>query len=151
VEDLHWSDAGTQAVLNHLVDTVAGSPILLLFTHRPEYRHEWSAKSYFSRIRVDALAPEDADLLLRALLGNDRSLLDLRKQLIERTGGTPLFLEESVRALADTGVLEGIPGAYRAARAIEISQIPSTVHTVLAARLDRLPAPQKSLLQTAAV
>jgi DNA-binding SARP family transcriptional activator/predicted ATPase len=151
VEDLHWSDPGTQAVLDHLVDSIAGSRLLLLFTHRPEYRHEWFAKSYFSQLRVDPLGPENADRLLRALLGDDRHLSEFRKQLIERTGGTPLFLEESVRALADTGVLTGGPGAYRATRPIEIAQIPSTVHAVLAARIDRLPAKQKSLLQTAAV
>jgi DNA-binding SARP family transcriptional activator/predicted ATPase len=151
VEDLHWTDAGTQAVLDHLVDRVIGSRVLLLLTHRPEYRHEWFAKSYFSQLRVDPLATENADRLLRALLGDDPRLIDLRKQLIERTGATPLFLEESIRALADTGVLSGSPGAYRAARPIDISQIPSTVHAVIAARIDRLPALQKSLLQTAAV
>jgi DNA-binding SARP family transcriptional activator/predicted ATPase len=151
VEDLHWSDAGTQAVLDHLVDRVAGSRVLLLVTQRPEYRHEWFAKSYFSQHRVGPLATENADCLLRALLGEDRQLLDLRKQLIERTGGTPLFLEESVRALADASVLAGRPGAYHAAQPIEVSQIPSTVHAVIAARIDRLPAMQKSLLQTAAV
>jgi predicted ATPase len=151
VEDLHWSDAGTQAVLDHLVDRIVGSRVLLLFTHRPEYRHEWSAKSYFTRLRVDPLATENADRLLRALLGDDRGLVELRQQLIERTGGTPLFLEESVRGLVDTGVLTGRPGAYRVARPIEISHIPSTVHAVIAARIDRLPPLQKSLLHTAAV
>ena len=151
VEDLHWSDTGTQAVLDHLVDRVVGARVLLLFTHRPEYRHEWFAKSYFARLRVDPLTADSADRLVGELLGDDRSLADLRRQLIERTGGTPLFLEESVRALADARALEGVPGAYRAVRPIDISQIPSTVHAVIAARIDRLPAVQKSLLQTAAV
>ncbi len=152
VEDLHWSDAGTQAVLDHLVDSIAASRVLLLFTHRPEYRHGWFAKSYFSQLRVDPLGSENADRFLRALLGEDHDLGPLRKQLIARTGGTPLFLEESVRSLAEAGVLKGSsPGAYRAAGMIDTSQIPSTVHAVLAARIDRLPAPQKSLLQTAAV
>ena len=151
VEDLHWSDAGTQAVLDHLVDRVVGARVLLLFTHRPEYRHEWSAKSYFAPLRVDPLTAESADRLVGELVGDDRSVADLRRRLIERTGGTPLFLEESVRALADAGALEGMRGAYRAVRPIDISQIPSTVHAVIAARIDRLPAAQKSLLQTAAV
>jgi DNA-binding SARP family transcriptional activator/class 3 adenylate cyclase/predicted ATPase len=151
VEDLHWCDAGTQAVLDHLVDRVAGSRVLLLLTQRPEYRHEWFAKSYFSQLRLEPLAKENADRLLRTLLGDDRQLVDLRKQLIEHTEGTPLFLEESVRALADADMLIGGPGAYRAARPIEISQVPSTVHAVIAARIDRLPPMQKSLLQTAAV
>ena len=151
VEDLHWCDPGTQAVLNHLVDSLAACRVLLLMTHRPEYRHEWFAKSYFAQLRLDPLGTENADRLLRALLGEDAALRDLRRQLIERTGGTPLFLEESVRALVDTGALAGTLGDYRATRPIEAMQIPSTVHAVLAARIDRLPAPQKSLLQTAAV
>jgi DNA-binding SARP family transcriptional activator/predicted ATPase len=150
VEDLQWSDAGTRAVLDHLVDRIIGSRVLLLFTHRPEYRHQWFAKSYFSQLRVDPLAAENADRLLRALLGEDAQLRDLREQLIERTGATPLFLEESVRALVDTGALSGSPGAYRAAGPIEVSQIPSTVHAVIAARIDRLPVTQKGVLQTAA-
>src|SRR5262249_48106913 len=66
VEDLHWTDAGTQAVLDHLVDRLAGSRVLLLLTQRPEYRHEWFAKSYFSQLRVVPLASENADRLLRA-------------------------------------------------------------------------------------
>lgn len=151
IEDLHWCDPGTQAVLDHLVDSLAACRVLLLMTHRPEYRHEWFAKSYFAQLRLDPLGTENADRLLRALLGDDPALGDLRRQLIERTGGTPLFLEESVRALVDTGALAGTHGAYRATRPIEMMQVPSTVHAVLAARIDRLPAPQKSLLQIAAV
>jgi len=151
VEDLHWSDPGTQAVLDHLVDSLAACRALLLLTHRPEYRHSWFAKSYFTQLRLTPLGSEHADRLLRALLGDDPALGDLRRQLIERTGGTPLFLEESVRALVDSGALVGSPGAYRAARPIGTMEIPSTVHAVLAARIDRLPPAQKSVLQTAAV
>jgi predicted ATPase len=151
VEDLHWIDPGTQAVLEHLVDSLGACRVLLLLTHRPEFRHPWLAKSYFSQLRLDPLGTDSADRLLRALLGEDRGLDELRRQLLERAGGTPLFLEESVRALADSGTLAGRPGAYRAAKPIGTVQIPSTVHAVLAARIDRLPPAQKSLLQAAAV
>jgi DNA-binding SARP family transcriptional activator/class 3 adenylate cyclase/predicted ATPase len=151
VEDLHWVDAGTQDVLDYLVDGLASSRVLALFTHRPEYRHGWLARSYFTQLRADPLAAENADRLLRSVLGDDGSLADLRKQLIARTGGTPLFLEESVRALVDDGTLSGNAGAYRAARPIAISQIPATVQAVLAARIDRLSAEQKNVLQTASM
>ena len=151
VEDLHWIDPGTQAVLDHLVDSLTAARVLLVFTHRPEYRHGWFTKSYFYQLRVDPLGTRDADRFVRALLGDDRDLSELRRQLIERTGATPFFLEESIRALADTGVLTGSPGGYRAARPIETLQIPFTVHAVLAARIDRLSVEQKALLQTAAV
>jgi len=151
VEDLHWVDAGTQDVLDYLVDGLASSRVLLLFTHRPEYRHGWLARSYFTQLRADPLAAENADRLLRALLGEDAGLAGLRKQLIARTGGTPLFLEESVRALAEAGTLTGHAGAYRAAGPIAIAQIPATVQAVLAARIDRLTAEQKGVLQTASM
>src|SRR4030095_5588559 len=137
------------AVLDHLVDSLAASRVLLVLTHRPEYRHGWFAKSYFYQLRVDPLGTRDADRFLRALLGDDRDLSELRRQLIERTGATPFFLEESIRALADTGVLTGSPGGYRAARPIETSQIPFTVQAVLAARIDRPSAKAKRPLAEA--
>jgi predicted ATPase len=151
VEDLHWADPGTQAVVDHLVDALAACRVLLVLTHRPEYRHAWLAKSYFTQLRLDPLGSDNADRLLRALLGESGELRELRRQLVDRTGGTPLFVEESVRALADSGALAGRAGAYRAVRPIEAVHIPSTVHAVIAARIDGLPAAQKSLLQTAAV
>jgi predicted ATPase len=99
------------------------------------------------------LPTASAEELLQALLGDDvgatgRSPLQL---LIERTGGNPFFLEESVRALVETGVLVGERGAYRLARPLDSRQVPATVHAVLAARSDRLPPEEKRLLQTAAV
>ena len=151
VEDLHWSDDGSQVVLDHLVDFIAASRVLLIVTHRPEYRHAWFGKSYFSQLRLESLDAESAELFLRSLLGDDALLSALRRRLIERTGRTPLFLEESVRALADAGALIGRTGAYRMVQTIRTFEIPSTVHAVLASRIDRLSAQQKTLLQMAAV
>lgn len=151
VEDLHWIDDGTQAVLDHLVDFIGASRVMLLVTHRPEYRHTWSGKSYFAQLHVDSLGTEGAKQLLQSLLGDGSELSALRRHLIERTGCTPFFLEESVRALADSGALVGQKGAYQMARTIDTLDIPSTVHAVLASRIDRLSAQQKALLQMAAV
>src|SRR5262249_5162529 len=89
--------------------------------------------------------------LLKALLGDDPSLEPLKRLLIERTEGNPFFLEESVRALVETGVLVGAPGTYRLAQALPAIQVPATVQAVLAARIDRLPAEEQPLRQTAAV
>ena len=77
--------------------------------------------------------------------------MPLKRLLIERTEGNPFFLEESVRALVETGVLVGERGAYRLAKSLDSLQVPATVHAVLAARIDRLPPEEKRLLQTAAV
>ena len=84
-------------------------------------------------------------------LGPDPALRPLKHLLIERTEGNPFFLEESVRTLVETQVLAGERGAYRLAQALPSIQVPATVQAVLAARIDRLAAEEKRLLQAAAV
>ncbi len=150
-EDLHWIDTETQALLDSLVEALPASRMLMLVNYRLEYQHRWGSKTYYTQIRLDPLAPERAEELLQGLLGRDRSLTPLKSLLIERTGGNPFFLEESVRALVETHVLAGEPGAYRLAKPADAIQVPPTVQTVLAARIDRLSQDEKRLLQTAAV
>ena len=150
-EDLHWIDAETQALLDNLGDSLPTARLLLLVNYRPEYRHGWGSKTYYTQLRLDPLPPESAEAVLAALLGPDPSLTPLKRLLIARTQGNPFFLEESVRTLVETGVLVGERGAYRLATPLEDLQIPATVHAVLAARIDRLAPEDKRLLQTAAV
>jgi predicted ATPase/class 3 adenylate cyclase len=149
-EDLHWIDAETQALLDSLVESLPTARLLLLVNYRPEYQHGWGSKTYYTQLRLDPLPPASADEFLHALLGDDPSLVPLKQLLIARTEGNPFFLEESVRTLVETGVLVGAPGAYRLAQALPTIQVPATVHTVLAARIDRLPPEEKRLFQTAA-
>jgi predicted ATPase len=150
-EDLHRIDAETQALLDRLVDSLPTARLLLLVNYRPEYQHGWGSKTSYTQLRLDPLPPASAEALLEVLLGNDPSLQPLTQLLIARTEGNPLFLEESVRTLVETGVLAGTPGAYRLAQALPTIQVPATVQAVLAARIDRLPREAKHLLQTAAV
>jgi tetratricopeptide (TPR) repeat protein len=150
-EDLHWIDTETQALLDSLTESLPTARLLLLVNYRPEYQHGWGSKTYYTQLRLDPLPPTSADALLQALLGNEPSLAPLTQLLIERTGGNPFFLEESVRALVETGVLVGERGASRLATALPAVQVPATVQAVLTARIDRLPPEEKRLLQTAAV
>ena len=150
-EDLHWIDSETQAFLDSLVESLPTARLLLLVNYRPEYQHGWGRKTYYLQLRLDPLPPASADELLQALLGDDPSLAPLKQLLIVRTDGNPFFLEESVRTLVETQGLVGDQGAYRLARALPSIQVPSTVQTVLSARIDRLPPEEKSLLHTAAV
>jgi class 3 adenylate cyclase/tetratricopeptide (TPR) repeat protein len=150
-EDLHWIDTETQAVLDSLAESLGSAPILLAVNYRPEYHHGWGSKTYYRQLRIDPLPPEGADALLRALLGADPSTAPLALLLIARTEGNPLFLEESVRTLVETGALVGNPGAYRLVRPAATIQMPATVQAILAARIDRLRPELKRLLQAAAV
>jgi predicted ATPase len=150
-EDLHWIDTETQAVLDLLIESLPTARVLLLVNYRPEYQHGWGSKTYYTQLRLDPLPEASAETLLQALLGNDPGLVPLTQLLITRTQGNPFFLEESVRALAETGVLVGERGAYRLAHPLDTLQVPATVQALLAARMDRLSPEDKRLLQTAAV
>ena len=117
--------------------------------YRPEYQHGWVSKTYYNQLRLDALPPESAGELLNALLGDNPALEPLKRLLVRR--GNPLFIEESLRTLVETGALSGERGAYRLTRAIQAIEVPATVQVILAARIDRLSAEDKQLLQTASV
>ena len=151
-EDLHWIDAETQALLDSLVESLPTRPILLLVNYRPEYPHAWGNKTL---LPPAADRPAAARERRRAAGGAARRRSGARSRssrlLIERTEGNPFFLEESVRALVETGALVGERGAYRLGAVARRIQVPATVQAVLAARIDRLPPEDKRLLQTAAV
>jgi class 3 adenylate cyclase/tetratricopeptide (TPR) repeat protein len=148
-EDLHWADAETQAGLDGLVESLPMARVLLLVNYRPEYKHGWGRRTYYSQLRLDALSPDSASELLSALLGDDPALEPLKRLLVRR--GNPFFIEENIRTLVETGALTGERGAYRLTRPIQAIEVPATVQVILAARIDRLPADEKQLLQTASV
>ena len=156
-EDLQWLDDGTQAFLDALSESLATAPMLLLTNYRPEYRHEWGSKTYYSQLRLDALGMEDAKELLAALLDEANwpvtaaSLEPLKQLILEKTEGTPFFMEEMVRTLFDQGVLVRGMGGISLTRPLAEVHIPATVQGVLAGRIDQLGAAEKALLQTAAV
>jgi predicted ATPase len=150
-EDLHWVDHETQAFLDSLMESLPMAHILVLVNYRPGYVHTWNDKTYYTQIRVDPLQPTSTEELLQHLLGSNKDLVPLKELLIHRTEGNPFFTEESVRSLAETGVLVGEKHAYRPGLKIDEIRIPSTVQNVVADRIDRLPIEIKHLLQTAAV
>jgi class 3 adenylate cyclase/tetratricopeptide (TPR) repeat protein len=149
-EDLHWVDAETQAMLDLLIDSISEAHVLLLVTHRDEYPHQWSDRTWYKRIGVSPLERSSAQEFLGHLLGSDPSLDPLKVALAVKTGGNPFFLEESVRALLETGAIVG-EEAYRINKPATELEIPPSVQAVLAARIDRLPPDDKRLLQAAAV
>ena len=142
-EDLHWIDGETQVLLDRLVERLPAARVLLLVNYRPEYEHRWGSKTYYTQLRLDPLPVEGAEELLTALLGGDPELESIKPLLIERTEGNPFFLEETVRTLVETRILQGERGAYHLATAPPTIQVPATVQAVLAARIDRLPSEEK--------
>jgi len=149
-EDLHWVDNESQAFLNLLGDSIGTARILLLVNYRPEYRHEWGHKTYYTQLRLDPLGKESADEMLSALLGEGVEVAALKRLIIERTVGNPFFMEETVLVLFDEGALVR-NGTVKLTRSLSQLKVPPTVQAILAARIDRLAPDHKDLLQTLAV
>ncbi len=150
-EDLHWIDEETQALLNLLADAIANAKILLLVNYRPEYSHQWNSKTIYTQLRLDPLGKESADEMLAALLGDGEGMAQLKRVIIERTEGNPFFMEETVQVLLDEGSLVRDGSMTRLSRPLGDLKIPPTVQGILAARIDRLSAESKDLLQALAV
>ena len=150
IEDLQWLDAQTRAFVDLLADRLGNIAIALLVSYRSDHQPLWRRRGH-TQIHLDRLAPDDVDMLLDALVGDDPSLESLKRMLEQHTDGNPLFLEETVHALVESHVLTGAPGRYRLAAAAPEVRVPASVHAVLAARIDALPADGKRVLQCAAV
>jgi adenylate cyclase len=151
LEDLHWFDSASEALLEPLVDAPPGARSLIVLNFRPEHRAAWMQSPRYQQVPLLPLGPDAIDDLLRDLLGDDPSLAGLSERLREQTGGNPFFTEEAVRSLVEAGNLEGGRGAYRLAIPVDAIAVPDTVQAVLAARIDRLAEREKQVLQTAAV
>ncbi len=151
VEDLHWIDSETRALLDTLMDGIRTARVLILVNYRPEYRPGWASKPHYRQIGIAPLQAASAAALLQNLLGHDPSVQPLVPLLIDRTEGVPFFLEECVRMLVETEALVGDRHAYRLVTPVATIEVPPTVNAILAARIDRLLAVDKQRLQEASV
>jgi len=149
-EDLHWVDAESEALLQLIADSIGTAQILLMVNYRPEYRHNWGNKTYYTQLRLDPLGVDNAAELLSSMLGDENAIQPIKAAIIERTQGNPFFMEEMVQVLFDQGVLVR-NGAVSIAKPMTSIQIPSTVKGILAARIDKLAPADKDLLQSLAV
>src|SRR5262249_56461879 len=98
-EDLHWIDSETQGFLDLLTESVASARLLVLVNYRPEYRHEWGQKTYYTQLHLAPLGKDEAGELLTFLLGNEAGLTKLKHLILEKTEGTPLFIEQMIQTL----------------------------------------------------
>jgi DNA-binding NtrC family response regulator/tetratricopeptide (TPR) repeat protein len=136
VEDLHWIDDASEAVLAALAESLAGSRILLVATYRPGLKPPWAGRSYASQISLARLSQAESLAVLEAVAGAAMSD-DLAQRIARRAEGVPFFLEELARAATETRT----PGA----------PMPETIEAALVERLQRLPLDDLELLQVAAV
>jgi predicted ATPase len=156
-EDLHWIDGETQGFLDVLSESVASAKILVLTNYRPEYRHEWGQKTYYTQLRLAPLGKAEAEEFLDTVLGTivgatGRSPLhDLKQLILDKTDGTPFFMEEIAQELMEQGVMKQEPSGWVMTHRTATLHLPATVQGVLASRIDRLMPDEKALLQQLAV
>jgi class 3 adenylate cyclase/tetratricopeptide (TPR) repeat protein len=154
LEDLHWADAGLLDFVDHLADWASG-PILILTMARPELletRPSWGGgKRNYAAIYLDPLTEPECEAMVEDLLSSDLPTA-VTRLVAERSEGNPLYAEEIVRMLIDRGVLRATEASrWEVAQPIEQVEVPRSIQALIAARLDTLPAEEKTIVQDAAV
>ncbi|RWE60805.1 alpha/beta fold hydrolase [Mesorhizobium sp.] len=151
VEDLHWIDAESEGVLVRLAQALPTVRCLLILTCRPEYDRGAFAAAGPSEIRLPAFNTAEAAAFLDYLVGRDPELAQLRGAVGDACKGNALFLEETVRALAETGKLEGQPGRYRPSGEVDEIVVSASIQTIVDARFERLDKDSKRVAEVASI
>jgi tetratricopeptide (TPR) repeat protein len=147
-EDVHWADATSLEVLDLTVERVRALPVLALFTFRPEYEAPWTGLSHVISIALDRLAPAEVETLAEHVASRPLPP-EVTAQIVAKTDGVPLFVEELTKTVLEGGLLVAVPRGWRLDGPLPLFAIPATLQDSLAARLDRL-APVKEIAQIGA-
>ena len=144
-EDAHWADPTSLELFGRIADKIPNLRVLLIVTYRPEFNPPWIGRPYVAALTLNRLGGREVDAMIDRVAGNKRLSADLRQDIIERTDGIPLFVEEMTKAVLEA---DGQSAAERTAAAIPSSAlaVPATLHASLMARLDRL-GPAKEVAQ----
>jgi class 3 adenylate cyclase/predicted ATPase len=149
IEDLHWVDPTTIDLLGFVVDRIQNARLLALFTCRPEFHNPWTGRPNVTEMTLDRLPPNEAVEMLHRVTNGNALPDEIVADVVDKTDGVPLFIEELTKTLLETGLLEEKAGRYEVAGPLPPLAIPNTLHDSLMARLDRL-ATTKSLAQLGA-
>jgi predicted ATPase len=137
-EDLHWADPSTLELLDRLIEHVPAARLLVVMTHRPEFMPPWSNRAHFATITLNRLPRGQSETMVRNVTGGKalpRLVLD---QIVAKTDGVPLFVEELTKAVLESGLMRERDEHYELTGPLPPLAIPSTLQDSLAARLDRL-------------
>lgn len=153
IEDLHWADTASLETLRFAMDRLERNRLMLLTTHRPAFETDRlnSAKASLTMLRLPPLSSAEGHELLSALFGAGGLPARLCNRIVERAGGNPLFIEEIVRRLIESGELRRDGARWEVNKATAAADIPLSIQAMMLARIDRLPPRVRKLAQTAAV
>jgi len=150
LEDLHWTDPTTLELLDLLIDQTPTAFMCALLTCRPEFQPIWSHRSNLTEVTVSRLSQPQIARIAEQVAGEKRLPDEIVQQLVNKTDGVPLYVEEMTKAILESGILKEVDGQYELTATISTLAIPATLQDSLMARLDRLVT-AKVLAQQAAV
>ncbi len=147
-EDAHWTDPTSLELFDRAVHRIASRPVLLIMTFRPEFEPPWIGRPHVTALTINRLAQRDIDVVIDRVVGNKRLPANIRQDIIERSDGIPLFVEEMTKAMLEAGS----EGAQHTAAIVPSPAlaVPASLHASLMARLDRL-GPAKEVAQIGSV
>ena len=149
-EDLHWADPSTLEFLSLLIDQTPTARLLTLCTCRPEFHPPWPARSYLTQLTLGRLGRAQVEAMIERITGGKALPAEVVQQIVARTDGVPLFVEELTKAILESGLLQEREDRYELTGPLPPLAIPATLHDSLMARLDRLAA-GKEVAQLAAI
>jgi class 3 adenylate cyclase/predicted ATPase len=150
IEDLHWTDPTTLELLNLLIKQTPTASLLTVLTCRPTFQPSWSHRSYLTEMTVNRLAHTQVEQIVAGITDGKTFPADVLQQIIAKTDGVPLFVEEITKSLLESGQLKAVDGHYELVGSSTTLTIPATLQDSLMARLDRLVT-AKGIAQLAAV
>ena len=148
-EDAHWADPTTLEVLDLLIDRVRTVPLLVVLTHRPEFQSRWSEQGHVGALNLSKLTRTQSAAMVSALAGGKALPAALLEQILTRTDGVPLFVEELTKSILESGELKEAGDHYEYGGSARAVTIPATLRDSLMARLDRF-MPVKEIAQIGA-
>jgi class 3 adenylate cyclase/predicted ATPase len=149
-EDVHWVDPSTLELLDLLVERVRALPVLAVLTYRPEFGPPWTGHAHVTSLPLNRLGRRQGAAMVERITGGKALPVEVLEQIVARTDGVPLFVEELTKAVVESGLLTDLGDRYELTGPLPPLAIPATLQDSLMARLDRL-APVKEVAQTAAV
>ncbi|MBV9687053.1 MAG: AAA family ATPase, partial [Alphaproteobacteria bacterium] len=150
-EDAHWVDPSSRELLDLTLERARRLPVLLIVTFRPEFQQGWAGQPHVALLVLNRLAGPDAGALVRELAGNALLGSEIVEEIVARTDGVPLFVEELTKALLEESDQHNRIATVLAASPSPHLAIPATLHASLIARLDRLGPVAKEIAQIGAV
>src|SRR6185312_9888021 len=150
-EDAHWIDPTSRELLDLTIDWVRRLPVLLEISFRPEFQPPWGGRSHVTSLALNRLGERDGEALVQELAGNAALSADVVAEIVERTDGVPLFVEELTKAVLESAAQGDRVAAVLATTSLAAQSVPATLHASLIARLDRIGPTAKEIAQIGAV